>query len=263
MGDIKVIKKLLLLIVTVTLSFANSLQNLAETLSPTEKATLLKEFSKASDKLYTDSSYELKKGWNSFTTPKDGIDIVKTFHDASKIKYVLTYYPKGKLWAIYAPHKSFRNMLFLKYLEPHITFFILAKKDTTVEIKSNHLNGICKSINKNTKKYASVTDSGIQRDYTLSSDAKILLQSRYYSHHDRGIYNDTRVTLIYPKIESDTKKMFKYGPANPKIALKFPKAYEGKPFYVYDYKQKKCFKGYFPSERIPPFPMLRELNNLN
>ncbi|SFV63042.1 hypothetical protein MNB_SM-5-791 [hydrothermal vent metagenome] len=252
-------KKLLLLIVTVTLSFANSLQNLADRLSSVEKATLLKEFSNSSNKLYSGSSYKLKKGWNSFTTPKDGINVVKTFHDASKIKYILTYYPKGKLWAIYSPHKSFNDMLFLKYLEPHITFFILAKKDTIVEIKSNKVDGICKSISENRKKYASVTDSGIQRDYRLSSDAKILLQSRYYSHHDRGIYNDTRVTLIYPRIESDTKKIFKYGPANPKIALKFPKAYEGKPFYVYDFKQTKCFMGYFPSERIPPFPMLKAL----
>ena len=251
-------KKLLLFLLSVTLSFASSLQNLAHTLSPVEKAALLKEFSNSS-KLHTTSFYELKKGWNSLIAPADGINVVETFHDASKIKYVLTYYKLGKLWAIYAPRESFNDMLFLKYLEPKVTFFVLAKKDVKIEIKSNHVSSTCASLLNDTNKYAFVTDSGIHRDYTLSHDARMLLQSRYYSHHDRGIYNDTRVTLIYPKIKSDKKKIFKYGPANPKVAIKFPKAYEGRLFYIYDYKQEKCFEGHFPSEKIPPFPILKEL----
>lgn len=245
---------------SVTISFATPLQNLAHTLSPIEKVALLKESSNSS-KLHSTSFYQLKKGWNSLTTPIDGVNVIKTFHDASKIKYVLTYYKRGKLWAIYAPKENFNNMLFLKYLEPKVTFFVLAKEDVKIEIKSNHLNATCLALLNDTKKYDFVTDSGRNRDYTLSHDGTMLLQSRYYSHHDRGIYNDTRVTLIYSKIKSDKKKIFKYGPANPKIAIKFPKAYEGKLFYIYDYKQEKCFEGRFPSEKIPPFPILKELKD--
>ncbi len=238
--------------------FAKSLPNISETLTLREQKTLLKE-SSASTHLHSSSFYQLKKGWNKFTTPKDGVNVVKTFNNTSKIEYVLIYYKKGEIWAIYSPKKTFKDMLFLKYLEPNVTFFVLAKKDTKVDIKSNHLSSTCASLVNDTKKYAFVTDSGIERDYTLSADETMLLQSRYYSHHDRGIYNDTRVTLIYPKLKSDKKKMFKYGPANPKVAIKFPKAYEGTLFYIYDYKQEKCFAGRFPSIKIPPFPTLKEL----
>ncbi len=251
-------KNLILFLLSCTLTFASSLQGIKYDISLDTREALLKEFS-SSSKLYISNSYQLKDGWNKLVAPKDGVNVVKTFNDTSKIKYVLTYYELGKLWAIYAPNENFRDMLFLKYLEPNVTFFVLANKDTTVEIKSNHLSNACASLAKEIKKYALVTDSGRQRDYTLSSDATMLLQSRYYSHHDRGIYNDTRVTLIYPKLKSDKKKTFKYGPANPKVAIKFPKAYEGKLFYIYDYKQEKCFAGRFPSIKIPPFPTLKEL----
>jgi len=251
-------KSFILLLMIFTLGFASSLQNLAHTFSQDEKVALLKEFSNPL-KLHIGSSYQLKEGWNKLLTPQDGVNVVKTFHDTSKIKYVVTYYKTGKLWAIYAQNESFNDMLFLKYLEPNVTFFVLAKKDSFVEIESNHLNSPCQALVDDVQHYGFLTDSGISREYTLSDDKKISLQSRYYSHHDRGIYNDTRVTLIYPKLKSDRKRGFKYGPAIPKIAVKFTKAYEGKQFYVYDYKDKKCYKGVFPSLKIPPFPVLEVL----
>ena len=251
--------KFLVLVFILCMSyFAKSLPNISEAFTVTEQKTLLEE-SSSSTSLYTTSSYQLKAGWNKLSTPKDGVNVVKTFNDISKIKYVVTYYKMGKLWAIYAPKESFHDMLFLKYLEPHVTFFVLAKKDTRIKIKSNHMSSACSALLDDTKKYGSVTDSGIEREYTQSDDAVISLQSRYYSHHDRGIYNDTRTTLIYPKIVSDKKRTMKYGPADPKVAMKFPKAYEGKLFYIYDYKQEKCFEGRFPSLKIPPFPVLKEL----
>ena len=253
-------KKLLLFLLSVTLSFATPLQNLAHTLSPVEKAALLKEFSNSS-KLHTTSFYELKKGWNSLTAPADGINVVETFHDASKIKYVLTYYKLGKLWAIYAPRESFNDMLFLKYLEKGVKFFVLAKEDIKVTIKSNSISQSCKKYADDTANYTTLTDSGIKESYTESRDNTISLQSRYYSHHTRGIYNDTRITLIYPKQKRTTKRTLKYAPAIPKMAILFAKEYEGKIFYAYDFKEKKCFKGVFPSKRIPPFPLLKEQKN--
>jgi len=251
-------KKLVLFFLSTLVAFASSLQELPETFSQTVKEKLLKEFERSS-KLHSSKNYNLHKGWNRLITPKNGVNVPKTFNDTSKIKYVVTYYETGKLWAIYAPSESFNNMLFLKYLEPHITFFVLAKKATEVNIESNHINSSCEIFINDKKNYGSVTDSGISRTYSVSSDKIMALQSRYYSHHDRGIYNDTRVTLIYPKYKSDKKRTFKYGPAIPKIAIRFPKAYEGKSFYVYDYKLQKCYQGLFPSLKIPPFPVMKEI----
>ena len=55
------------------------------------KEILLKEFS-SSLVLHETSSYQLKKSWNKLTSTQNGINIVKTFNDTSKIKYVVTYY---------------------------------------------------------------------------------------------------------------------------------------------------------------------------
>ncbi len=251
-------RKIILILVSSVLALASSLQELKHTFSTTEKRFLHKKIS-TSSKLYKSDSYQLQKGWNLLTTPKDGINIVKTFNDISKIKYVVTYYNIGKLWAIYSPNETFSNMLFLKYLEPNVTFFVLAKKKTSITIKSNVMNKACKVFADDIQKYETLIDSGIGNKFTMSKSKIMALQSRYYSHHDRGIYNDTRVELIYPKISSDTEKIMKYGPAIPKVAIKFPKAYEGSLFYLYDFKDEKCFYGHFPSPKIPPFPVLKEL----
>jgi hypothetical protein len=84
-------------------------------------------------------------------------------------------------------------------------------------------------------------------------------KSRYFSHHEKGIYNDTRIVLIYPKLEAKTKRSYKYGPAMPKTFFEFSKEYEAKKFFVYDFKEQKCFEGIFPSMQIPPFPTLKEI----
>ncbi len=238
--------------------FANTLQEVPHSFTPLEQKSLYKELS-SSPSLYTLKTYNLKKGWNRLITPKDGVDVQETFKDISKITYVTTYDTKSKSWAIMSNKEATLNMLFLKYLEPNITFFVLAKKDAIIEIKSNTLNSTCKAFVDDESKYAYVMDSGIFKESTVSDDGNIALQSRYYSHHIRGIYDDTRVMLIYPKYKSDTKRGFKYGPANPKVAIKYPKVYEGKKFYLYDFKQEKCFMGIFPSMKIPPFAVLKEI----
>ena len=93
----------------------------------------------------------------------------------------------------------------------------------------------------------------------LSKNQSLSIKTRYLTHHEKGIYNDTRVMLIYPNINTKGKATYRYGPASPKIAMKYAKEYEEKEFYIYDYKMRKCFKGYFPSMRIPPYPTLKEI----
>ncbi|MCW8837581.1 MAG: hypothetical protein OQK11_02650 [Thiovulaceae bacterium] len=251
--------KLIILISTLCVALAaNPLKDLANNFSKIEKLSLLEELNTSSSSLYKSKTYNLSKGWNILTTPKDGVDVVKTFQNTSEISYIVTYDYVSKIWAAYSPNKSFTDMLFLKYLEPNVTFFVLANKDVALEIKSNTANDTCKKFMED-KNYEFLVDSGISKDYETSNDKKISLQSRYFSHHEKGIYNDTRILLVYPKIVSNQKQTLKYGPGNPKIAIKFTKAFEGKNFYVYDFKQTKCFEGLFPSRKIPPFATLKEV----
>lgn len=253
------IKYLVLLVLLHISIFALPLQNLSNSFGEMEQEYIKKELSASSSPLYTLDTYSLKKGWNKLTTPKNGLNPIKTFNDASKIIYIVTYDKVSKLWVIMSHKEKNLNMLFLKYLEPNVTFFVLAKESIEIDIKSNILNTSCQVLVDNTKEYSSVLDSGISMKYTKSRDGLMSLQSRYYSHHDRGVYNDTRTLLIYPKIQSSQVKVLKYGPANPKVAIKFPKAYEEQKFYIYDFKQEKCFEGIFPSMKIPPFPTLKEI----
>ena len=55
------------------------------------------------------------------------------------------------------------------------------------------------------------------------------------------------------------KDTFRYGPAEPKSMIRFAKEYEGKTFYMYDFYEKSCYKGFLPSMRIPPFAILQKL----
>ncbi len=236
---------------------ANTLSQVAPTFSEVEKELLLQEFSKP---LKASKEYTPKKGWNVFTAPKGGVDVPTTFKDVSTIKFVVTYDLQSKKWAIYSPNKNYHNdeILFLKYLEPDVTFFVLAKEDTKLNLRDTTLNESCKEMAQNPN-YKTLMDSGIDRAPTQNSDKTMSIQSRYYSNHEKGFYTDTRVMLIYPKTNSKTKATYKYGPATPKVAFKFSKEYEGKKFYIYDYKAKKCFEGVFPSLRIPPFPVLKKI----
>jgi len=236
---------------------ATPLSQVAPSFSESEKGLLLEKFLQP---LKASKEYTPKKGWNIFVAPDGGIDVPASFHDVSTIKFVLTYEPKSKLWAIYSPEKNYpeKEILFLKYLEPNTHFFVLAKKDTTLTFQSTQLSESCKKLQEDDA-YGFVTDSGISREPTLSADGSISIRSRYYSHHEKGLYSDTRVMLIYPKVAAKTQPTYKYGPATPKVAFKFAKEYEGKKFYVYDFKVQKCYEGFFPSLRIPPFPVLKEI----
>ena len=253
------IKLLTFLLISIS-AVASPLVQLTNSFSKAERELLLEEHKNSSSYLHTSNSYSLKKGWNILTTPKDGIDIVKTFSDSSVFEYVVTYDEISTLWAMNTQNKTFAKdiILSLEYLEPNITFFVLAKKDIEVKIQSLLVSESCKKIMQH-EKYDFIVDSGITREYTVSEDKNVSLKSRYYSHNEVGIYSETRTMLIYPKITSKTKRDKMYGPAKPKIELRFTSEYEGKKFFVYDFKEQKCFMGVFPSKKIPPYPTLREI----
>lgn len=236
---------------------ANSLQEVSPSFSQTEREILLKEIPNTSA-LHTSKTYDLKKGWNKLTTPIDGVDIFNTFGTLTEVKFVAVYDSESKLWAVFSHEKIAGELLLLKYLEPNITFFVLVSSETKVEIKSNVVNSACQKILED-EQYDFLLDSGIKQDSVVSKDETISAKSRYFSHHERGIYNDTRIVLIYPKVEAKTKRSYKYGPALPKTFFEFSKEYEAKKFFVYDFKEQKCFEGVFPSMQIPPFPTLKEI----
>ena len=70
---------------------ANPLQELAHTFSNSEKVSLLEELKHSSSNLHTSKSYKLKSGWNSLSTPKDGVDVLETFENILNITHVVTY----------------------------------------------------------------------------------------------------------------------------------------------------------------------------
>ena len=249
-------KKLLTLsLFTLTLLGASSI----DSFSLNEKKSLLKELNSSFSSLYNSKTYQLKKGWNALSTPISGVDVKKTF-DVSTIELVVVYDSKSKSLATY-PSLSLereKEILFLKYLEPHVTFFVLAKSDTTVEIISTNINEFCKKIIDNSA-YKHIISTITDKEASISEDKSISIKTRYLTHNELGIYDDTRVMLIYPKIETKTKAIYKYGPASPRIQIKYAKEYEEKNFFIYDYKKQTCNKGIFPSARIPPYPVLKEI----
>lgn len=217
---------------------------------------LQKKFAKESHytkALYSEKSYDLKKGWNTLTTNSEGVDVKKTF---SKDELVVVYDDFSKLWA---SNKPTHQQLYAKYIEPHITFFVYASRAKKVKIVSTQVSVTCQKLI-NTKGYKVVIDSALTKEPTYSSDKTMSLYSRYLSHYDRGIYNDTRVMLIYKELPTKVKKdTFRYGPAEPKSMVRFAKEYEGKTFYMYDFYEKSCYKGLLPSMKIPPFAVLQKL----
>lgn len=214
---------------------------------------------------YDKTYYKLKKGWNYIKSHEDGVDVEETFEDDS-IEFVYVYEDASEAWAGYSPKDKLMTkiqdtrILSLKYIEPKKGFFVLTKKDMKVKIKSTQINSICREKIENPD-FDTILDSGVDSEYVYEKRKSIGIKSRYFTHHKQGIYNDTRVMLIYPKLQLLGKKneMFAYGPAVPKTKIIFNKAYEGKTFYIYDYHTKECYKGILPSLKVPPFSVLKKL----
>jgi len=214
---------------------------------------------------YDKDSYHLKRGWNYLQGHKDGVDIVKTFKKAIGVEFVYIYEDITEVWAGYSPQRHLENLMLdtrilsLKKIEPGKGFYVYSKKNIKVVIKNTKVKSLCRTLMMNDK-YNYILDSGIDNAMTFNIDKTMGLGSRYKSHHIRGIYNDTRVMLIYPKeLSKKNIELKKYGPAKPKIMMEFAKEYEGIKFYVFDYKVDKCYEGTFPSMKVPPFGSLREI----
>lgn len=238
--------------------FATPLQKVSSSFSLAQREELLQEFHKKHH--FVSSSYILERGWNLLSAPDDGIDVAKTFSDASVVSIVATYEPSNKKWAVHSFEglEKRRDLLKLLYIEPNVKFFVLAKREQKVTIISHTVMQKCKDLLLDDA-YLFLRNSFLDKNATLSKDRTIALRSRYLTNQERGIYNDTRVMLIYPKIAVHSKRSYKYGPAQPKIALEFAKEYENRSFYIYDYKYQKCYKGTFPSIKVPPFPFLQKI----
>ena len=250
-------KKLISLLAFLFITSLYPLSNLNSSFDDTLRAAFLKTLKFKTNKLYNLDRYYLKYGWNTLTTPKDGVDVINTFSN-SAISLVVVFDNISKKWAVYSPNNNSDEFLKLKYLEPNITFFVLATKEIELKIQSNIVNGNCKKeLGKNS--YLFIIDSGIEREATFLKDKTLSVKSRYFSNHEKGIYDDTRVMLIYPKlVDIKTKAKYHYGPAVPKLFLTFAKEYEGRKFYIYNFKERQCYKARFPSLKIPPFPILEK-----
>jgi len=148
------------------------------------------------------------------------------------------------------------RILALKDVEPGIGFYVYANSDTKVKIVTNKIGTVCQEYVEN-KKYANLIDSGIDDDFAHDNSRAIKFKSRYLPHYRRGVYDDSRVMFIYPKLKTTKTESYTYAPAIPKSQIEYTKEYEGVEFYMYDYKYKKCYVGNFPSKQIPPFATLR------
>ena len=256
-------KYLTLIFLLIQTLLANSLQEVDTSFSKDVQSKLLKELnSEHSSSLHKQNSYKLVKGWNQLTTPKDGIDVIKTFENISTVKFVVTYDSESKYWAGFTLDqtilKDLKKMLLLKYLEPNVIFFVLATEKTSVDVKYNFMNKRCSNILLSGR-YHALYDSGLTTENKKESNADMIFSSRYHSHEYRGFYDDTRVALFYPKLKTTSKATLKYGPAEPTVMFHYAKEYAQKKFFVYDFLEKNCYEGTFPSRKYPPLPVLTKL----
>ena len=208
--------------------------------------------------------YKLKKGWNKLKAPKDGIDIAKTFAGNAEVTLVAFYAKQLQQWALFF-HKDetvegMANYLFLESLEPDKVFFVKSTKDSSVKIVKKKLSAICKKYLKN-KNYLSLVSSGVDKNPAFSKVNQIGVAPRYRSDFHRGYYNDSRILLIYPKLKQIEGKLQSYGPAEPYIKLRYDRNYESKEFFIFDYMNADCYKGIFPSQKIPPYPLLYKFSD--
>jgi len=219
-----------------------------------------KEFS--SVKQHKEDSYTIKKGWNFLSSPKNGIDILRSFENPEYVEFVYTYDEVSKQWAGFSPDKSLQekmlaaNILFLRYIEPQTSFYVYARQETTIDIKSTQINEQCqKALDKGFK---TLIATGKDKQMVFDQQKTIGIESRYISHFRKNIYNDTRVALIYRELNKNSSGELKhYGTAKPSIKFKYAKEREDSIFFVYDYFLKECFLGAFPSKKLPPFSTLK------
>ncbi len=200
----------------------------------------------------------LKKGWNKLNNIYKTINIKNTFKNNSIILVSLKDNISNK-WATYPYITNDKNILNLKSIEEGIEFYVYTIKDINIQLYTNNISKICQDLIDDKQQYNTLYNSGIDKKPTISEDNSIALNSNYYSNNLKKTYDDTGLILIYPKIKEISKIKNKYGPAEPKMQVTYSKEYENKYFYVYDFLRNSCYKGIFPSRRIPPFQVLKKL----
>jgi hypothetical protein len=215
-------------------------------------------------KPYEGSFYTIETGWNKLTTPKEGVDVIATFAEFTEVDFVYAYEKKTSIWAGYSPQTELMDkilstrILGLRALEPETVFYVYARKPLRVVIRSLSITGECKR-KAEEKGFATLINSGLAGEPSYNDDRTMSLTSRYVSHYKKGVYDDTRLALIYPKIDKNSNEKRKFGPAIPQAMLQYDKNYEGLRFYVYDFLRRECFEGVYPSIKLPPYPTLKKL----
>ena len=219
-----------------------------------------KEYEK---KEHSQTSYALQRGWNFVHAPKNGVDVAKTFADSS-VLFVYIYEPTTPAWAGYSAQKSYRDMmrelrvLDLKYVEPTLGFYVYTNKKIQLPIVSTRLAQSCSDLLKSGE-FNALTHSAFEPKPSEDLLGGVSLETLYRTHFRRGVYSDTRVTLLYPLLEIKGEKRARYAPVTPRAKISYALEYAEKKFYVFDYFTKECYEGYFPSMRIPPYPTLKKL----
>ncbi|MBN2895172.1 MAG: hypothetical protein JXK05_04675 [Campylobacterales bacterium] len=207
---------------------------------------------------------KLQAGWNHIAAPREGIDVLATFEAQAQIRFVFVYDPQSGIWAGYSPKRDIleainqTRILLLRAIEPEVGLFIYAEKAMEHKSVPLHVSEQCLEFARQSD-YATLTDSGMDADATENPKDAIALQSRYLSHYRRGIYSDSRQMLIYPKIKTDAAATLKYAPADPATHIRYAPQYAEKSFYIYDFMQRRCYIGVFPSKKVPPFGTLKVL----
>jgi hypothetical protein len=209
-------------------------------------------------------TYKLNKGWNRVVSAKDGVDVIATFEGQSGVDFVYTYEKKTAIWAGYSPKKKLlekilsTRLLGLRAIEPGKVFYIYANQAVKIPVRTIEIEGLCREKIKN-RSYGFLVNSGLEESFSYDMQKSVGAKSRYVTHYRRGIYDDTRIVFIYPKGFKKSAEMMKFGPAIPQLMLEYDKSYEGETFYVYDYLERACFEGVFPSMKLPPYPTLKKL----
>jgi len=206
--------------------------------------------------------YYLHKGWNKILVPNTGVDVLTTLQNHQEILRVALYDKELHQWALLQQNNTSLSQtnkpLLLVSAEPKQTLFIQARCDTTLSLATISISKSCQKYLHNPHFNALVASSkDTQR--VFSTNKTISIAPRYASNFHRGYYKDSRVLLIYPKIDKYTHTLQSYGPAEPYINIKYDTSYEQKEFFIFDYMDKRCYRGIFPSFKTPPYPVLQEL----
>ncbi len=204
--------------------------------------------------LFAEQILKLQDGKNNVVN-NISIDVKKTFNNRDIAKVELY----DKVSKKYAQYPFIKDKLQLNEIENGVEFYVYAKKNIDIKLHIEVPSKVCQNLMDN-KKYNYLEDSGIDKKATIDQKSNIAISSRYYSNQLKGKYTNTKVVLIYPNIKTTSKMKYKYGPGLPKVIINYSKEYENKKFYIYDFFEKGCFQGYFPSVKMPPFRELRRID---